>query len=49
MLMYRIYAFPEYFVDFGYSCYNIENSSLLCILFAGIIGISQFFRKNILK
>lgn len=45
-----MYASPECFVDFEYSYYkNIGNSFLLCVLFAGIIGISLFFRKNILK
>lgn len=41
-----MYAFPEYFADFEYNCYNnTENIFLLCILFASIFGISQFFRK----
>lgn len=41
-----MYVFPEYFVDFEYNWYNnTENIFLLCILFASIFGISQFFRK----
>ena len=44
-----MYGFPEYFVDFEYSCYNVENISLLCILFTGIIGISQFFFSKYFK
>lgn len=45
-----MYAFPDYFVDFEYNCYNnIKTSFLLCILFAGIIGMSQFFRKKYFK
>lgn len=44
-----MYGFPEYFVDFEYSCCNIENISLLCILFTGIIGISQFFFSKYFK
>ena len=39
----RMYAFPEYFIDSEYSCYNIESISLLCILFTSITGMSQFF------
>ena len=32
----RMYAFPEYFIDSEYSCYNIESISPLCILFTSI-------------
>jgi len=39
----RMYAFPEYFIDSEYSCYNIESISPLCILFTSITGMSQFF------
>lgn len=45
-----MYAFPYYFVGFEYYCYNnIKNSFLLCILFARIIGMSQFLEKKYFK
>lgn len=48
--MCKRYALGESFVDCEYNCYNdTENIFLLCILFLGIIGISQFFFRKYLK